>query len=782
MKTFVLIYFLLATSIIANAQQKITISGFVNDSITGEALIGASVYETRTLKGCITNEYGFYSLSIVKVNEIILEASYVGYSKQHVKLEKGNQTFNFNLTPGIRINEVTLQYEAPKIITRKNINATQLGINEINKLPTLFGENDLIQAMRLMPGVQAGDEGKSQLFVRGGSPDQNLVLVDDVPLYYISHFSGLFSIFNSDAINNVEMIKGGFPARYGGRLSSVVDVRMKDGNLYKHEGNCTIGLLSSRISYEGPVQKGRSSYIISARRSVLPIMKLVTDNLLSNNFYDLNGKINFKLNENDRLFMSLYQGGDNVKIKQYDSENKNNELVFSDKNNWGNSLAAIRWSHIYSQVLFSNFIVSGVNYQFSSSVFHQEENDSITYQTQNELTSGIIDYNAAYDLKWFATPKYSLRGGVKSTLHIFTPNNESLQQSTSLGLRSDTTYISKIAAVENSLYVENEFEFRHLSGNIGGRLVGYIVNSKTFFYAEPRISVSYEPFRWFQMNVSYAQMNQFIHLLSYSNAGFPNDYWMPATELAQPEYSEQTSMGINLNFPSSRYSLSLISYFKKMGNLVAFKNGASLYGNLDRWENVVELGGAGTSKGIELLFQKTEGKTTGWISTTLSKTTRQFENINNGKEYPFKYDRRLNLSIAINHEFNKRVDLSLVWNYGSGYPVTLAVGKYRFNNDSEVLIWGPKNSFRMRDYHRLDVALNFPCYIGRIKSKFSVSVLNIYNRKNPYYYFYMDKTAQVGGSDINGNPSTEFIGDKGLKLYQQSLFPFLPSFSYSFKF
>ncbi|MFA9392912.1 MAG: carboxypeptidase-like regulatory domain-containing protein [Prolixibacteraceae bacterium] len=745
------------------AQNRISLSGYVSDSLTGEALIGASIYDTQSLNGCTTNEFGYFSLNVVFQKDVVIKASYTGYKSQSLVLNENNLRVNFKLQPGLRIDEVLVETESPQISRQENVNTVRLSMKEVKKLPTLFGEQDLVQALQLMPGIQSGGEANSQLFVRGGSPDQNLVLLDDVPLYYISHFSGLFSVFNTDAINYVEISKGGFPARYGGRLSSVLDVRMKDGNLYNREGNCTVGLLSSRISYEGPVQKGRSSYIISARRSMLPAMNLITNGLLNNSFYDINGKFNYKVDDNNRLFLSLYTGNDVVNVKQYNPEASGNDLVFKTSRNWGNSLGSLRWNHIYTQKLFSNLNLSIVDYKYTSNQFRSYTANEVDYTIENQLKSGIADVSANYNLKWFYNSAISLRGGIQSTSHIFTPNNESRHQETSTGLVADSSFVSRVVGWENALYAEGEINYEKLGGNLGGRLASYSVNGKTFVHLEPRITLNYKLFRHLQLNASYTQMNQFVHLLSYSTGGFPSEYWMPATEIATPEFSQQFSLGLGSNFLNDTYTLSLIAYQKSLENLVSFKEGASLYGNFDRWENVVETGGAGDSKGIELLFQKLKGRTTGWLSTTVAKASRQFENINNGNAYPFDYDRRLDISLVVNYQLNEKVELSAVWNYGSGYPVTLAKGKYQFKYNQEIIVWDERNGSRMKDYHRLDLAINYPYTIGKFDGTFSISLLNAYNRKNAFFYFYID------------------FGD-GTKLYQQSLIQFLPSFSYSFKF
>lgn len=753
---------LLLLSIALWSQERITISGFVTDIESGEALIGATVYETTNKQGCISNEFGFYSLTIEGKASHSITASFIGYTTLVKLLDQKSKIINFTLKPGLELSEVVVQFNNSRNNSTENINAIKMNISDVKKQPSVFGENDLIQAIQLLPGIQSGGEGKSQLFVRGGSPDQNLILLDDVPLYYISHFGGFFSVFNSDAINNVEITKGGFPARYGGRLSSVLDIRMKEGNLKHFDGNCTVGLLSSRITLEGPIKTDKSSYLISVRKSILPLMKIVSKNI-GNGFYDLNGKINFKLTEKDRLLFSLYAGNDAVNTITYDWESENVDPIFSTKGNWGNLLASMRWNHVFSNQLFTNLTLSTIDYKYKSTIFTSVEKEEVQYETTNYMTSGITDINVTYDLKWFANPNYSLRAGLKSTIHFFMPNNESMHQTASSGFSADTLYSSNMKAFENSFYLENEFTYKLFSGNLGGRLVNYNEGKNSFLYFEPRVLLNFELSKMFKINASYSQMNQFVHLLSYSNAGFPNDYWMPATGKAVPEFSDEYSIGLDIGIMQNKFKSSIVAYTKTMENLVAFKNGASLFGNFESWETVVEKDGLGSSKGLELMFQKLKGSTTGWISTTVSKSTRQFANINGGEVFPFKYDRKLDISVVVNQQINEKVQLSFVWNYGTGYPVTLAAGKYQFKGEEETIIWANRNSSRMRDYHRLDIAVQFPYTIGQLDGQFSISIMNVYNRKNPYYYYYSNESGR-------------------LKLYQQSLFPFFPSFSYSFQF
>jgi len=767
-----IIIFTLLYCINLYSQNRISISGFIYDAVSGEVLIGANIYEKNTGSGVASNEYGFYSLTINTQEKLQLSVSFIGYESQDTIVSvKKSQTFDFNLIPGLVLSEVNIEAERTKtIVERTETGVVRLQISEIKQLPNLFGEVDIIKAYQLTPGVQSGGEAKSNIYVRGGSPDQNLILLDDVPLYYVAHFGGFFSVFNADAINDVKLIKGGFPARYGGRLSSVLDIRMKEGNMREYQGQGTIGLLSSKISYEGPIIKDKSSFIVSARKNLIPIFKFMGTGI-SYNFYDVNAKINYRISEKDRLFLSFYTGDDLISSSQ-NAKNNNTKNIAQ----WGNTLTAFRWNRVYNSKLFSNLTLSNTFYRYKNIFEYQMEIDSLSRDLYSSLLTGINDWNLKMDFTYNYNPRLSFRFGANCIYHRFIPNDEVFKLSGTSINSINQTYDSKLTAFENSVYIENELKISRLSSNIGARYTSYYTEEKLYHYIEPRAVLNFILREDISLKYSFSESNQFVHLLSYSGSGMPSDYWMPSNANVKPQNSVQNSLGIAKTFKQGVYELSIETYHKTFENLIDFKPGASLLGNLDSWENVIEQDGVGQNYGVEVFLQKIKGRTTGWIGATVSRAERQFEQINNGEVYPYVYDRLLDFSIVVNHRITKNISLSATWTYGSGYPITLATEIYNIN-DEEIFVYGKKNSFRMRDYHRLDLAANFTKETTWGERNWTISVFNVYNRQNPYYYYYEYELVPVQGFHP-GNPYT--YGD--LKLRQRSLFGIFPSIAYSFKF
>lgn len=750
-------------------QNKTTISGFVYDSLTKEILIGANIYETLSHRGTVSNEYGFYSLTLSDSVDLQVIVSFTGYKSQTHKISK-TSNINFCLTEGVNIEEVTITANSYENIVRKNeTGVVRLQMKDVKALPNLFGEVDIIKVLQLTPGVQSGGEAKSSLYVRGGSPDQNLFLLDDVPLYYVAHFGGFFSVFNADAIKDVKLIKSGFPSRYGSRLSSVLDIRMKDGNMQKLGLQGTLGLLSSKISIEAPIIKNKLSFIVSARKNLLPLFKIM-DAGLSYNFYDINAKLNYRISTKNMLFVSFYMGDDIVAASS--------ESEISDSKNsvkWGNTLGSFRWSHVFNDKLFSNLTISNTYYRCKNLFEYSLDSDTISKSVGNTLKTGIKDMSLKIDFTYIINPIYNLRIGLNSTYHTFIPNDEDYSQSGTNVTSINENYSSVFNAFENAAYVENELKMIKISANIGARLSTYHIGNQNYYSFEPRILLNYILRDDLSLKYSFSRMNQYVHLLTYSGVGTPADYWMPTTENVKPETSLQNTLGVAKTFKNGEYELSVETYYKTLDNLITFKPGESLIGNLDNWENVIEENGNGKNYGIEFFLQKLKGRTTGWVGITIAKAQREFENVNNGEVYPFKYDRLLDISIVANHKLNEKVILSATWTYGTGYPITLATERYNINGE-DIFIYEERNSYRMRDYHRLDFAVNFPKKTKRGERTWTISVFNLYNRKNPYYYYYAYEEIPV-------SHGTSFSFEKGdLKLFQQSLFSIFPSFSYSFKF
>lgn len=758
------------------AQQKCVISGYVYDEISREPLIGANVFIKENKVVVQTNTFGFYSLTMPIGKTIELLISFVGYQTYSsvVNLTISDRR-NFYLKPGMELEEVGVTVRSKtEFVSEATVGIVKLNPKQIQNMPNLFGEVDLIKALQLTPGIQSGGEGKSNLYVRGGSPDQNLMLLDDVPLYYVAHFGGFFSVFNTDAISDITMIKGGFPARYGTRLSSVLDIRMKNGNRKKFVGQGTLGLLSSKISFEGPVIKDKSSFIVSARKNIIPILKLMGEGI-SYHFYDLNAKLDYSFSENDKVFLSLYRGNDLVGAKE---TKKDNEIkLFNDKSTrWGNTLVALRWNHVVNGKLFSNTTLSFTDYNYRTLHNYEYATDSLKKGLNSKITSGIRDYGLKTDFSFYASSKYELRFGINGIFHSFVPNNEIFKQHQTGTISIDSTYTSTTRAFETGLYVENDFKHKWFIANIGLRLSGFHLVEKSYYSIEPRLLISIPISNKFSAKYSYSKMNQYVHLLSYSGIGMPSDYWMPTTKSVLPENSAQHSIGLYYSFANGIYHASIEAYHKQMNNLIAFRPGESLTGAMADWENIIERMGIGTVKGIELFVQKLEGKTTGWIGATISNSERKFEEINQGKSFPFSYDRLFDASIVINHELKKNISISATWNYGTGYPFTLASERYK-DDKHDVFVYDKVNGYRMPDFHRLDLALNFSREKKWGEQTWTLSIFNLYNRKNPYYlYLAREEVIQKEGN--NGI----ILTSGNLHLYQKSLFPFFPSFAYSFKF
>lgn len=760
----------LLVTISLQAQQAQNIHGFVFDATSKEILIGALVFDSVTGKGTVSNEFGYYNLMLFSNEPIYIQVSYIGYKKQSFKTRHADSSrYDIYMYPGIELGEVKVTADRMPDITRTTETSTiRLPMREVKMLPNLFGEVDIVKAYQLTPGVQSGGEGKSDLYVRGGSPDQNLIILDDVPLYYVSHFGGFFSVFNVDAINDVKLIKGGFPARYGGRLSSVMDIRMKDGNMNKTTGAGSIGLLSTKLMVEGPILKDKSSFMVSARRNLLSPFNLARANM-KYNFYDLNAKLNYRLTKKDRLFFSFYAGNDIVQVANDSPQN-----YAATKVKWGNLALAVRYNRVFSDKIFGNLILASTQYRYINSFENKIVSDTVTQLLNSELHTGINDLMVKGDFSWQVSSSYLLRFGCTGIHHSITPNDEVFDKS--IGDRPVfRAYNFTSIAYENSIYAENEISIPFGGLNIGFRYVHFLIDQQTYHFVEPRLNLNIPLQADLSVKVSYAISNQFLHLLSYSGAGMPADYWMPSTANLKPSQAKQLTAGVAKTFNDGLFQLSIEAYHKSLYGLIAFKPGSSLMGNLSSWENVVVSGGKGLNYGVEFFLQKVQGRSTGWAGITMARAERQFAVLNKGKSFPFKYDRLLDISLVWNFKVNPKVNISATWTYGSGYPVTLATERYD-TEDGEVFVYDDINSFRMRDYHRLDFAVNFPKKTKWGERAWSLSVFNLYNRKNPFYYYYQRE--MVDNSPVSGSASKE----GALKLYQRTLFGIFPSISYNFKF
>ncbi len=763
---------------------QINVSGYVTDAQTGEPVIGATVFCQSQLKGTTTNSFGYYSLNIKKDLYNDLTCSFVGYKQQFIKQNFIEDTIvNINLLPGLTIKEVNINGYIP-IEKRSEVSTINLDIKDVDRLPALGGEVDLIKVLQLLPGVSRGNEGGSAMYVRGGSPDQNLILLDDVPLYYVNHLGGFVSTFNPDAINSVKLIKGGFPARYGSRLSSVLDIRMKNGDLNKRKGKATIGLVTTKFSLEGPLKKDTASYYISARRMMYDVLTRPLTPLLFNgvsmgySFYDVNAKVNYKFGHKDRMYLSFYSGDDRSV-----STFKDESIKSINKLRWGNVLGALKWNHVYSPKLFSNVTASYTQYR--NSIVKNYKGSGL--KSNYNFLSKVSDYTLKSDFELFAKSWSTVRAGGSMVYHVYTPTQIQNSQVVD-GSKSDSTIVKyREEAFESNVYLENELTvLKDLIANVGIRYSNYAVKRNSFGSLEPRLALNYCVFDNHSIKIGYARMQQNVHLLTGHGVGMPNDYWLPATVKLKPEMSSQYSIGWSHTTKDNFYEMSIEVYYKEMSNQISFQDGIAYFSGTKNWQEQIDGDGEGIAKGIEFLIKKKKGAFTGWLGYTLSKTTRQFENQNGGKAYPFKYDRLHDISIVVQHQLTPTIDLFASWVYNTGNAITLSKEHYivphevmYFEDDYpylDVEIYGGRNSFRMKDYHRLDVGVNFTKKKKHGERVWSISVYNLYNRQNAYYYFWSSEFNEE--YDHQGN----LISDPQKSLWQQTLFPIIPSVSYSITF
>jgi hypothetical protein len=788
-----IIFFSLFVLVTNGYSQKVSISGYVADSASGEKIIGATITTSEYLNYAISNSYGYYILTLNSSNDSVkLQASFVGFSPSILTIKPDrNLKIDFALITKNILDEVIVSAEKSNTYEkRKEMSVVSVPLAKVTVMPSLGGESDLLKSLQLMPGIQSGNEATSGLYVRGGSPDQNLMVIDDVPIYYVNHLGGFVSTFNSDAINSMKLVKGGFPAHYGSRLSSVLDVRMKEGNMKEFHGNGMIGMIASKIMIEGPIKKDTTSYMLSARRFMYDLISRPLSAAFSAdgvsvgyNFYDLNAKINHIISPKDRLFLSFYSGGDKILTRQRIQKDVNKTTL-----EWGNILGSFRWNHLYSDRLFSNLTLYSTRYRLSNDFSSTLTRNNVKEKTSANYWSGIIDLSAKADFDYFVNQNYKVKFGGTSIFHHFTPNTTTYQ-SVENSAAVDTSYGSKKQkGFENAVYIENEILIgTRFFTNFGFRVTNYQASNRNYISYEPRFLSTFMIGENTLLKASYSSMNQYIHLLTGSGPNMQNDIWVPVTDVIAPSLSKQYAIGLEKTFRNGEYEVSLEGYHKTMNNLITYKDGVAILSSTSDWQTQVETNGKGKSYGLEFLLQKTKGSATGWIAYTYSKTTRQFDNKNNGKPFPFKYDRTHDISIVYLQKIKSNIQFSATWVYGTGNPYTLAVGKYLMTTgpDDDLnqtsayykygQVYNDLNSYRMRAYHKLDVGINFNKIVKRGERTWSINIYNLYNRQNPYYYF-LDTTYQFDqkGMVIPGSGKTV--------LKQQSYFPIIPSFSYSLKF
>ncbi len=779
---------LLLTFVIASpilAVNNVTISGYVRDGKSGENLPGANIQIVSLKRSVTTNNYGFYSISIPN-GEYIFKISYLGYDTKEEKINlTQNKSNNFELLPKTKqTKEVIVRANKRK---DENVKSTEMGMHKLSveslkKLPVILGEVDVLKALQLLPGVNSAGEGQSGFYVRGGGPDQNLILLDDATVYNTGHLFGFFSVFNSDAIKNVTLIKGGMPANYGGRLSSVVDVVMKDGNNKQYQVDGGVGLIASRLSVQGPIKKNKSSFMVSGRRTYVDVFTAFApkDNPIRNSgyfFYDLNAKANYKFTDKDRVFLSGYFGKDVFKFQ-------NKEKTFNVQVPWGNKTGTLRWNHVFTNKLFMNTTLLYNDYNFK--FVGKQQDFKVT------LYSGIKDWNLKSDVDFFSKFGHNFKGGASYTYHTFTPSTITGQTSDSVQFNPEN--VAKKHAHEIGVYLLDEFDLgKHTKINAGLRYSNFIqigpytqykyngndqkydstvyAKNKTvanYGGLEPRLNIRYELKDASSIKISVARTYQYLHLVSNNGSTLPTDVWSPSSALVRPQEAWQYSGGYFRNFGNNTFETSIEGYYKTMNNLVEYRAGYTPNNIRDVDYDFVF--GSGKSYGTELFINKIKGKWTGWIGYTLSWTKRNFKALNNGEDFWAKYDQRHNVSFVNSYELNKKWSFSAVFVFGSGSRVTLPTELY-YIDQTIIQNFGKLNNYSIPPYHRLDLAAVYTPQSKKAKaysSSWTFSIYNVYSRQNPYF-LYLDSQGSLSGQGVQ------------LKVKQVSIFPIIPSVTYNFK-
>ncbi|HEY8404373.1 MAG TPA: TonB-dependent receptor [Flavobacteriales bacterium] len=766
---FLLLFFGLQSMVVA---QNYTVSGTIKDAANGEDIIGAIVVvKENPSKGTSSNSYGFYSLTL-PAGEYTLVYQYLGYSTQEKKVSlRSNQTLNVQLG----LAETTLG-EVEILGERKdqNVKSTEMGVVRIDpkaveSVPVLFGEKDIIKVFQLTPGVKSAGEGNSGFFVRGGSADQNLILLDEAPVYNASHLLGFFSVFNSDALKDVTLYKGGMPAEYGGRASSVMDIKMRDGNSKKIGVTGGIGLISSRLTVEAPIVKDKGSFIISGRRTYADLfLKLSKDKDIQSSqlyFYDLNLKANYQINEKNRIFLSGYFGRDKFGLAD----------IFGF--DWGNATATLRWNHLVNDKMFSNtsLIFSDYNYRF---LFDAQDLEA-------KFSSFIRDWNLKQDFSYFPNPNHKVKFGFNAIHHTFIPGEIKTNVDAFNNLNLTNRY-----ALEGGVYVQNDQSITEKFGiqyGVRYSFFNYMGKGKAYTFDddgekltekeygnwesiqmyggfEPRLSAKIEVDKQSSVKASLNRAIQYLHLLSNSTSSQPTDIWIPSSNNVKPQISDQVALGYFRNFRDNKYEASLEGYYKTFQNQIDYRNGASLFFN-DEAEGELVFG-KGRAYGVEFYLRKQTGKFTGWVSYTWSRSLRTFDQINDGKEFPSRQDRIHDFAIVLMYDLTDRLKLSGNWIYYTGTAVTFPSGKYEVSGIS-LPYYTERNGYRMPNYHRMDIGLT---WLNKTKkdyeSSWNVSIYNVYARRNAYAITFRDKEGYPGQKEA----------------VRIALFSIVPSITYNFSF
>ena len=800
MRKTILSALLLFSAVFLYAQRSITISGHITDSETGETLIGAGLLteNANVRTGAVTNVFGYYTLTIPR-GSYDLQYSYLGYESVTMSLNIQRDTvINVVMKPSALLEEAVVVATRESGINSTYLGAVEVPIAQVRNTPVLFGEADVLKAIQMMPGVQGGNEGFTGLYVRGGGPDENLILLDGVPIYNVDHMMGILSVFQTEAVKKVTLYKGSFPARYSGRVSSVVDIRTNDGNMKETHGSIGIGALTDKAHIEGPIIKDKLSYSVSARglHSLFydPLIRLYLhsqgSDLKSINyyFYDLNGKVTWRLSDKDRFIFGAYSGRDKIGLK-YKEEDDESYSRTDLGIGWGNDVASVRWNHIFNSRLFSNTTVAFNQYRMLMHTGMRQKSDDYAYRFDMDYNSGIRDWSARIDFDYVPDPRHLIKFGTEYIYHTFSPQilsavtletNEGEQDKQSLQYGNPQGYFGH----DLSAWIEDDISLGdHFTVNPGLNMSFFYTDSKPYFNLQPRLSAKYALDSGFSFKGGYARMAQYVHLLSSSSVSLPVDLWVPITKDIKPVTSDQFSLGAYYDgLPGWEFSIE--TYYKAIHNLLEYKEGTMTFGSSTGWEDKVEMGN-GRSMGVEFLIQKTAGKFTGWLAYTLAKSDRIFPDgsINLGERFPYKYDRRHDININLTYKLNRRVDFNAAWSFATGGTTTVPVRKTVVQtpdgNIVEADYVSHRNNFRLPPSHRLNIGMNVRTKKGH--GLWNFGVYNVYNYMNPNIVlvnFQSVPTGQV--TDDNNITYTTY--EKKLVMNKVTILPILPSISYTYEF
>jgi len=751
----------------------VQLSGFVCDALTNEVLIGVNVLEKNQNTGTVTDNQGYFNLKIK--TPCILSISYIGFKTQLIPFESGKDSLLIvKLELDNNLSEITVTAGSEKSFDLTRLSAKQLAL-----IPTLGGKPDVLKALQLLPGVQTQSEGMSLMMVRGGEPGQNQYLLDNVPLIYVNHLGGFLSVFNPDMINSVDFYKGNFPARQGGKLSSIVDITQREGDISKHRGSISLGITDASFTFEGPLANKKMSYIITARKTLIDglmagLTTVIDENyaIVAYGFHDINAKLTWKPDNKNNLSLNLYQGDDYLnywtkpwKISKNESSHINQQ--------WGNWLVSGRWNRVFGPKLYAENIISFSRYRNKSGQQYGYEDNAVKKKIETKNMASVNDFSLRSAWKYSFLKNWNIEFGGQASYLVYEPNYNYLSTAV-------TPVIGNVfRAIESALYLDNKI--RILPGLMfqpALRLNNFTNNGENFTEVEPRLNLSYKLNSNQSLNINYMRVSQSSHLIFAQSEILKREVWLPATSVLRPEISNQISASWKGDFNKGKYSTETTIYYKKMEHLVTLKEGYENMINIAGIENKIETEGIGIAYGAEFMLKKNTGKWTGSVSYAWSYANRQFANINNGQIYEYDFNRPHNITLNVNRDLGKNWTMNAVWIIQSGTPYTPALGKqYTVNpetgNTNVELVYGQKNYIRMQPYHRLDLGFSHTITTKRgNKAVWTYSIYNAYNHINPYNYYY----------DNDNNTENLTYYNRPLKLYKTGLFAIIPSIAYKVYF